>query len=42
MGYYTGNTWNMRITGLNFENSMFALEVCVGAALDQNIVWTFF
>lgn len=39
MGFYTGNSWNMRITGLNFENSMFALVVCVGLALEKNTVW---
>ena len=39
MGFYTGNIWNMRITGLNFENSMFALVVCIGATLDDKIYW---
>ena len=42
MGFYTGNTWNLRITGLNFENSMFALVVCVGVALEKKIVWKLF
>ena len=39
MGFYNGNIWNMRITGLNYENSMFALVVCVGMALENNIIW---
>ena len=39
MGFYTGKSWNMRITGLNFENSMFALVICVGMALDNNLIW---
>lgn len=42
MGFYSGNTWNLRITGLNFENSMFALVVCVGVALEEKIVWKLF
>lgn len=39
MGFYTGNIWNMRITGLNFENSMFALVVCIGMSLERNMIW---
>ena len=39
MGFFSGNSWNMRITGLNFENSMFALVVCLGAALEKKKVW---
>lgn len=39
MGFFTGNAWNMRITGLNYENSMFALVVCLGAALEQKKIW---
>lgn len=39
MGFFSGNSWNMRITGLNFENSMFALVVCLGAALEKERVW---
>lgn len=35
MGFFSGDSWNMRITGLNFENSMFALVVCLGAALEK-------
>lgn len=35
MGFISGNSWNMRITGLNFENSMFALVVCLGAVLEK-------
>ena len=42
MGFYTGNTWNLRITGLNFENSMFALVVCIGAVLEEKIAWKWF
>lgn len=42
MGFYTGNTWNLRITGLNFENSMFALVVCMGIALETNRIWKLF
>lgn len=41
MGFFSGNSWNMRITGLNFENSMFALVVCLGAALEKKKVWKF-
>ena len=29
MGFYTGDSWNMRITGLNFENSMFVHRLYV-------------
>lgn len=39
MGFFSGNSWNMRITGLNFENSMFALVVCIGAALEKKNIW---
>ena len=42
MGFYTGNTWNLRITGLNFENSMFALVVCVGVVLEEKTIWKLF
>lgn len=42
MGFYTGNTWSLRITGLNFENSMFALVVCIGVALEEKTVWKLF
>ena len=42
MGFYIGNSWNMRITGLNFENSMFALVVSVGMTLEKNLLWKFF
>lgn len=39
MGFFSGNSWNMRITGLNFENSMFALVVCLGAVLEKKNIW---
>lgn len=39
MGFFSGNSWNMRITGLNFENSMFALVVCLGAAFEKKKIW---
>ena len=39
MGFFSGYSWNMRITGLNFENSMFALVVCVGVALEKKNIW---
>lgn len=39
MGFFSGNSWNMRITGLNFENSMFALVVCLGAVLEKKTIW---
>lgn len=42
MGFYTGNIWNMRITGLNFENSMFALVVCIGMVLEEKHLWKLF
>ena len=41
MGFISGNSWNMRITGLNFENSMFALVVCLGAVLEKKRIWKF-
>lgn len=41
MGFFSGDSWNMRITGLNFENSMFALVVCLGAALEKKKIWKF-
>ena len=42
MGFYTGSLWNLRITGLNYENSMFALVTCIGVALEKNKVWKLF
>lgn len=39
MGFFTGNYWNMRITGLNFENSNFAMIICIGVALENNRIW---
>lgn len=39
MGFYNGNIWNMRITGLNFENSMFALVVCIGMVLENSLIF---
>lgn len=39
MGFYSTSGWNIRMTGLNFENSMFAIIVCIGLALVESKVW---
>lgn len=41
MGFFSGDSWNMRITGSNFENSMVALVVCLGAALEKKKIRKF-
>lgn len=42
MGFYSGDSWVMRMTGLNYENSMFALVVCIGMVLENNSIWRLF
>ena len=39
MGFYSASGWNIRMTGLNFENSMFAIIVCVGLVLVESRIW---
>lgn len=39
MGFYSSSGWNIRMTGLNFENSMFAIIVCIGLALADGKIW---
>lgn len=39
MGFYTSDGWTMRITGLNFENAMFAIVVSIGVSLEKNKIW---
>lgn len=39
MGFYMGDTYVLRMSGLNYENSIFALILCMGIALEKNKWW---
>ncbi|MBP3255298.1 MAG: hypothetical protein J6M60_02260 [Clostridia bacterium] len=39
MGFYTNGKWILRITGLNYENAIFAIVVCIGLTLEKNKIW---
>ena len=39
MGFYSDGRWILRMTGLNYENAIFAIVVCIGLSLEKNKVW---
>ncbi len=38
-GFFTKNSFVLRITGLNYENAMFAIVTSIGLALEKNKIW---